>query len=78
MLGYLHNIKGVPLEQLRLSQLLPSHEREGVAVLMEYQAWRQQQRGVGHRSAVFPIKAAIALGRFLYHDLSQVRLWQLQ
>jgi hypothetical protein len=72
MLGYLHNIKGVPLEQLRLSHLLPSHEREGVAVLMEYQAWRQQQRGTASSTATLAIKAMIHLARFLHHDKAQV------
>jgi hypothetical protein len=73
MLGYLHTVRGAPLAQLGLRSLLPSAGREGVSVLMEYQHWRQQQRGVAPRSSVMPVKATICLARWLYHDQSEVR-----
>eukprot|EP00879_Flechtneria_rotunda_P019576 GHRR01020568.1.p1 GENE.GHRR01020568.1~~GHRR01020568.1.p1 ORF type:complete len:296 (+),score=81.05 GHRR01020568.1:1616-2503(+) len=39
---------------------------------MDYQQWREVERGVAARSHLMPIKAAIALARYLYHDQSNV------
>ena len=72
MLGWQHKEKGIPPEQLSLKGLLPSTQRDAVSELMEYQHWREQYRGSSPRSAVFPIRACIALARFLYHDTSKV------
>jgi hypothetical protein len=72
LLGYLHSVKGVPLAELSLASIVPSAGREGVSVLMEYQHWRTAQRGTAARSQVMPIKAAIVLCRFLFHEQSQV------
>jgi hypothetical protein len=71
MLGWAYTVRGVPLEQLSLATLVPSPEREGVSLLMDYQYWRQQ-RGVAARSQTQPIKAVIAAARYLYHAQSSV------
>ncbi|KAF6259556.1 hypothetical protein COO60DRAFT_994730 [Scenedesmus sp. NREL 46B-D3] len=46
LLGYAHNVRGTPLDQLSLATLVPSPGREGVSLLMDYQHWRQQQRAL--------------------------------
>jgi hypothetical protein len=71
LLGFAHNVRGVPLDQLRLSTLVPSAGREGVSLLLDYQHWRQQ-KGVAARSHMQPIKAVTVAARYLYHDLSSV------
>jgi hypothetical protein len=46
MLGWLHRQRGVPLEALSLSQLLPSSGREGVAVVFDYVLWLHSARNI--------------------------------
>lgn len=72
LLGFAHNVCGVPLEQLSLKTLVPSPDRDGVSLLMDYQQWRQQQRGTAISSATVAIKAVMHVARFLYHDLARV------
>jgi hypothetical protein len=72
LLGYAHNVCGMPLEQLSLGSLVPSAGREGVSLLMDYQHWRQQQRGTASSTATVAIKAVVHVARFLYHDLAKV------
>ncbi|WIA30518.1 hypothetical protein OEZ86_000602 [Tetradesmus obliquus] len=71
LLGFAHNVRGVPLEQLRLATLVPSPGREGVSLLMDYQHWRQQERGTASSTATIAIKAVVHVARFLYHDLAK-------
>jgi hypothetical protein len=72
LLGFAHNVRGVPLDHLRLSTLVPSAGRGGVSLLLDYQHWRQQQRGTSSSSATVAIKAVVHVARFLYHDLAKV------
>jgi hypothetical protein len=73
-LGFAHRVRGVPLEQLSLRTLLPTPTRDAVSLLLDYKHWLEQERGVSPRSQVMPIKAAIVVARFLFHDLSAVRI----
>ena len=45
-LGWLHHERGVPLAELRLSHLLPSSDRAGVAAAFDYVQWLANERGV--------------------------------
>lgn len=45
-LGWLHHERGVPLAELRLSHLLPSSGRVGVAPAFDYVQWLAHERGV--------------------------------
>jgi hypothetical protein len=72
LLGFAHNVRGVPLEQLSLATLVPSPGREGVSLLMDYQHWRQQQRGTASSSATVAIRAVVHVARFLYHSMAKV------
>jgi hypothetical protein len=72
-LGFAHNVRGVPLEQLSLATLVPSSGRESVRLLMDYEHWRQQQRGTASSSATVAIKAVVHVARFLYHSVAKVR-----
>lgn len=71
-LGYVHSTHGVPLGQLHLHSLLPSSSRQAVSLLMQYNHWREQERGLAPRSVPCTIKAVMALARYLYHEQSQV------
>lgn len=46
MLGYVHRERGVPLDALSFSQLLPSSEREGVSVVFDYILWLHAARNI--------------------------------
>jgi hypothetical protein len=71
MLGWQSSVKGLPLDQLSLTGLIPSPGREAVTQLMEYQQFRTS-RGCAVRSSEMPIKACIHLARFLFHNLAEV------
>ena len=46
MLGWVHRERGVALDDLTLSALLPSSGREGVAVVYEFVLWLHQERSI--------------------------------
>ena len=50
MLGWLHRERGVPLEQLSLSALLPSSGREGVSLVFDYLLWLSTERDISVRT----------------------------
>lgn len=50
MLGWLHRERGVPLDQLSLSALLPSSGREGVSLVFDYLLWLSTERDISVRT----------------------------
>lgn len=73
-LGYVHRAHDVPLAELHLQSLLPGSGRDAVSLLMQYNYWREKERGLAAGSIPFTIKAVIVLARYLYHEQSQVRM----
>jgi len=50
MLGWLHRERGVALDQLSLTALLPSSGREGVSLVFDYLLWLSTERDVSVRT----------------------------
>lgn len=71
-LGYLHRERGVPMDALSLRAALPSHRREGVALLFDYVTWLQTIRSIGIRTEGLVLRAASAAAKYLYHEESRV------
>lgn len=71
-LGYLHRVRGVPLQDLSFSQLLPSATREGVALVFEYVLWLAEERDISVRTESIVLRATSAAAKFLYHGQSNV------
>lgn len=46
MLGWMHRERGVPLDQLSLSALLPSSGREGISLVFDYILWLHSERNI--------------------------------
>ncbi|KAL4424494.1 hypothetical protein ABPG77_006803 [Micractinium sp. CCAP 211/92] len=72
-LGWLHRERGVPLEQLSFSQLLPSPGRDGVALVFEYILWLTDSRDISVRTEGIVVRSACAAAKFLFHSQSQVK-----
>ncbi|KAI7842588.1 hypothetical protein COHA_003692 [Chlorella ohadii] len=71
MLGWLHRERGVALDQLSLTALLPSSGREGVSLVFDYLLWLSTERDVSVRTEGLVIRAAGAAAKFLYHSESK-------
>lgn len=72
-LGWLHRERGVPLEQLSFSHLLPSPTRDGVSPVFDYVLWLSDTRDISVRTEGIVIRSACAAAKFLYHSQSQVK-----
>ena len=46
ILGWLHHVEHVPLQQLSFKSAIPSKKREGVALAFEYMQWLSQERNI--------------------------------
>ncbi len=73
ILGWLHNVRGVPLEQLCLRSAFPSAERLGVAPAFDYLQWLAEERGVNSRTQQIMLLGLMHAAKHAYHDESQVR-----
>ncbi len=73
ILGWLHNVRGVPLEELALARAFPSHERAGVAVAFEYLQWLATERGANARTQQITLHGLMHAAKFTYHEQSKVR-----
>lgn len=72
MLGYVHRERGVPLDALSFSQLLPSSEREGVSVVFDYILWLHAARNISVNTEGLVVRSAAAAAKFVYHSKSTV------
>ncbi|PRW56953.1 saccharopine dehydrogenase isoform B [Chlorella sorokiniana] len=71
MLGWLHRERGVPLDQLSLSALLPSSGREGVSLVFDYLLWLSRERDISVRTEGLVIRSAGVAAKYLYHSESK-------
>ena len=46
VLGWLHNVKAVPVSELSMKSAVPSRKREGVKVAFEYMHWLVDERHI--------------------------------
>jgi hypothetical protein len=74
MLGWMHTVRGVPLDQLSLKSLVPSLERNAVGVTFEYCQWLVTERGVNVRTELLALRSILYAAKFLYHDDSNVTI----
>jgi hypothetical protein len=72
MLGWLHNVRAAPLEQLSLRSAFPSAERLGVAVVFDYLQWLATERGANARTQQITLHGLMHAAKFAYHDESVV------
>ncbi len=72
-LGWQHNVRGVPVEELSLRGVIPSAERDGVALAFEYIQWLLAERQIGVRTEGLVIRSIMAAAKHVHHDKSQVR-----
>ncbi|KAK9843821.1 hypothetical protein WJX81_007539 [Elliptochloris bilobata] len=71
-LGWLHQERGVPVEELSLSKLFPSAERAGVAVAFDYMQWLNA-RGISPSTEGIAVRSLMQAAKFMYHEQSQAR-----
>lgn len=62
-LGWLHRERGVPLDQLSFSQLLPSPGRDGVALVFDYVLWLANTRDISVRTEGIVVRCGEVLSR---------------
>jgi hypothetical protein len=74
MLGWMHTVRGVPLDQLSLKTLIPSTERKAVGLSFEYCQWMVNERGVNVRTELLALRSILFAAKFVYHDQSNVML----
>lgn len=72
LLGYLHNVQGVPLDRLSFSAMLPSAGRDGVSVLFDYILWLHRERRISVLTEGLVVRSAAAVAKYLYHGESRV------
>lgn len=72
-LGWQHNVRGVPVEELSLRGAVPSAERDGVALAFEYIQWLLAERQISVRTEGLVIRSIMAAAKHVHHDKSQVR-----
>ena len=71
-LGWMHNVRGTPLEELSLRDAIPTAEREGVALAFEYIQWLLAERQISVRTEGLVIRSIMAAAKHVHHDSSQV------
>lgn len=74
MLGWLHRVRGVPLEELSLRSLVPSNERGAVATTFDYAQWLVTERSINVRTELLVLRSVLFAAKFLYHDESAVEV----
>lgn len=72
LLGWLHNTKGVPLDDLSLKTAMPSPKRDALILPYEYLQWLADVRGVSIKTELIGLRALSALAKYLYHHESKV------
>lgn len=71
-LGWLHHKRGVPISDLKLRDLVPSHERAGVQVGFDYIMWLLRERKITRQTEGLVARSLMRLAMFLYHSESKV------
>jgi integrase len=74
MLGWLHTVCGIPIDQLSLKNLLPTSERKSVSLAFDYCQWMVNERGVNVRTELLALRSILFAAKFLYHEESKVTL----
>jgi len=72
MLGWMHSVRGVPIDQLSLKSLIPSSERKAVGEAFDYCQWIITVRGVNARTELLALRSILFAAKFLYHGESNV------
>jgi hypothetical protein len=72
ILGWLHNVRGVPLEELSFRRAFPSAERAGVVVAFDYLQWLATERGANARTQQITLHGLMHAAKFTYHEESKV------
>ena len=73
MLGWLHAEREVPIEELRLKSLVPSSERDGVALAFDFQQWLADERRAAMSTQLLFLRSMMQCAKYLYHDKSKIR-----
>jgi hypothetical protein len=76
LLGYLHNVRGIPADIITLRSAIPSSEKQGVAVAFEYIQWLGREKSISVRTEGLVVRSVMQLAKFLYHSDSTVRGWR--
>jgi hypothetical protein len=74
MLGWMHTVRGVPIDELSLKSLIPNTERKAVGLAFEYCQWMVNERGVNVRTELLALRSILFAAKFLYHEDSNVAL----
>ena len=61
MLGWVHRERGVPLEELSFSSVLPSSARAGVSTVFDYVLWLHDSRDISVRTEGLVVSCRAAL-----------------
>eukprot|EP00976_Prorocentrum_cordatum_P066514 1178343-Prorocentrum_minimum.AAC.7 len=71
VLGWMHFVEGLPLEGLRLKQMVPSPEKEGVQVAFAHVQWLASERQVAPSTELTVVRVIIQVAKFLYWRQSE-------
>lgn len=72
-MGYVHKIKGVPLDKLSIARAFPKNERNAGKVAFDYVQWLAHHRHVSPHTEATRIKSLVHLVKFCFRDLSTAR-----
>lgn len=67
MLGWLHNVKGLPLAELSMKSAIPSKKREGVKVAYEYMQWLVTERNISSSTEGVVIRSLMQVTIACHH-----------
>lgn len=67
ILGWLHHVKDVPLQQLSFKSVIPSKKREGVILAFEYMQWLSEERNISTSTEGIVLRSLMQMAKFLYH-----------
>ena len=67
----MHNVRGIPLDEISLSLAIPSAERDGVALAFDYIQWLTDERSMSASTESIVIRSIMSAAKFLYHSQSE-------
>lgn len=77
-MGWLHNIKGLPLSEVSMKSAVPSKKREGVVVAFEYMQWLTAERKISSSTEGVVIRSLMQVSKppCLHHrNMTNTTLW---
>ena len=71
VMGWLHHVQGVPLEELSFRRLLPDSSRAGVELPFEFLQYLAEDRGASPNYELVHLRTMLQMAKFLYRKESR-------